>query len=59
MAQVRAETLAEIEAAFKRYEDVVLSAGVEKTTEDTYLRNGRYFIRWLRDDFKPGATLKH
>ena len=58
MGKVKPETLREVEAAFDRYEAEVRAAGLQASAEKTYLVHSNNFIRWLRDEFTPGATLK-
>jgi hypothetical protein len=59
MAKLSTETLAKIDAAFDRYESVVRAAGLRPSAEKTYLLHSSQFVRWLHDDFTPGAKLKH
>ena len=57
MLKVRAETLREIEEAFRRYEDEVEGSPLARQAKDTYLLHSRNFVRWLKDEFTPGARL--
>lgn len=59
MAKLSAETLAEIDAAFDRYESEVRAAGLRPSAEKTYLLHSSEFVRWLHDDFTPGARQRH
>jgi hypothetical protein len=59
MTKLTAETLAEVDAAFERYESVVRASGLRPSAEKTYLLHSSQFVRWLHDDFTPGAKLKH
>lgn len=58
MAKVRPDFLSEVDEAFGRYEEEVRAAGLEASTERTYLLHSRNFIRWLHDDFEPGARTR-
>lgn len=59
MAQISREALREVEEALRRYELEVKASGVRPNTEKTYLLHATNFVRWLRDDFEPGATLQN
>ncbi len=56
--KVRPETLREVEGAFERYQAEVRAANLERTTEETYINRAAQFVRWLNDDFTPGAGRK-
>ena len=58
MAKVTREMLTAIRTSFEQYKEEVENAGLKKATEMTYLRHADTFIRWLDDDFEPGATLR-
>ena len=58
MAKVNPEVLAAVQAAFERYVSEVMDSGCTRNTQDTYIDRGRLFVRWLDDDFDPGATKK-
>jgi hypothetical protein len=58
VGKVSLGTLTELDAAFERYEAEVQAAGLQPMAVKTYLLHSRNFIRWLRDDFTPGAKLK-
>ena len=30
-----------------------------RSSKDTYLLHARHFVRWLKDDFKPGANVRY
>ena len=58
MPQVSAEVLKAVQDAFQRYETEVLDTNLEASSKSTYIDRARYFVRWLDDDFEPGASLK-
>jgi hypothetical protein len=55
--QVRDETLRDVEQALRRYEQEVAAAGLKPSSAHTYILHARSFVRWLKGDFTPGATL--
>jgi hypothetical protein len=56
--QLPPETVRLVEQAFERYAKVVDSAPLMPNTRRTYLLHSRNFVRWLKDDFTPGATIQ-
>lgn len=57
MSQVPPEALREVVEAFKRYVREVEQAPLRPSTKRTYLLHAGNFVRWLKGDFSPGATL--
>ena len=53
--RVSSKALQEIEAAFREYEREVESSNMMPSTKKTYLLHAEHFVRWLKDDFVPGA----
>ena len=49
--------LDEIRAALLKYEQEVDQSRLREKTKRTYLHHASTFVRWLADDFTPGATL--
>jgi len=57
MAEVSSEAISEIERALERYWQVVEASRLQSTTKKTYLVHAGNFVRWLKGEFQPGATL--
>jgi hypothetical protein len=57
--KVTAAALAEVEDALTHYEQLVRDSRLSPTTQRTYLVHAENFVRWLRDDFEPGARLRY
>ena len=55
MPKVGPETLATIQLAFQRYTQEVNEAELAEATKYDYLRFVCQFVRWLNDEFTPGA----
>lgn len=49
--------LDEVRAALLKYEQEVDQTRLRDKTKQTYLHHASTFVRWLADDFTPGATL--
>jgi predicted nucleic acid-binding protein len=47
-----------LDAQAAAYAATLERAGRESTTVDTYQRHAMFFVRWLRDDFRPGGRLR-
>ena len=45
-----------IEDRLEEYSKVVRESSLTKTTKATYIRGAKQFVRWLRDDYEPGAS---
>ena len=57
MPKVNADTLQAVQDALERYEAEVSETLLAPSAKRTYLLHARHFVRWLADDFEPGATL--
>ena len=55
MPKVSNTVLAAIKEALVQWEQEVKSADLAPAAEKTYLLHPRHFVRWLEDDFEPGA----
>ena len=53
--RVSSKTLAEVEEALKAYEQAVEEAPLTPSSKETYVNRAQLFVRWLKDDFEPGA----
>ena len=53
--QVKGKTLADVEKALKKYEQVVEEAPLAPSSKRTYVLHAHHFVRWLKGDFEPGA----
>jgi hypothetical protein len=49
----------QLEELYQAYEQEVKENVKKKTTIDTYLRHSGTFVRWVKNDFEPGITLKN
>ena len=58
MPQIRAEVLRAAEEALEQYEEDVERSPLTRNTKDTYLLHARNFVRWMKGEFEPGATLR-
>ena len=58
MAHISPHCLKEVQEALERYEEEVEHTNLMRNTQDTYLLHARNFVRWLNDDFTPGARKK-
>lgn len=56
--KVSAETLEEVELALDVYINEVEASLLRRATKHTYVMHAHNFVRWLKDDFEPGATLR-
>lgn len=45
-----------IEDRLEEYSRVVRESSLTKTTKATYIRSARQFVRWLREEYEPGAS---
>ena len=58
MPKVSSEVLKTVQKALVRYEAEVEDTPLAPSAKKTYLLHAENFVRWLSDDFEPGATLK-
>ena len=58
MSKVNLEVLKAVQNALDRYETEVRATSLADSSQDTYIYNAQCFVRWLDDDFEPGATLE-
>ena len=57
MPKVSLLTLQEVQDAFERYHETVEQSPLSLSAKHTYLLHARQFVRWLNDDFTPGANV--
>ena len=57
MAEIPADALRQVISALGRYETEVNASKLRPSAARTYLLHARNFVRWLKGDFTPGATL--
>ena len=50
--------LQQVKDALEKYKRAVESTDMQPSTKQTYLLHARNFVRWLDDDFDPGATVR-
>ena len=58
MPKIGGESLYQVQAALEKYEEAVNATAMTVESKKTYLLHARNFVRWLDDDFEPGATLR-
>ena len=56
--KIKQPALQEVEAALERYKREVEETGLAPNTIKTYVLHAEHFVRWLKDDFEPGGTLR-
>ena len=59
MPKVSSEVLKAVRDALERYEAEVTDTPLTPSAKKTYILHAEHFVRWLNDDFEPGATLKN
>ena len=59
MPKVSRDTLTAVQRALEQYKDMVEATALSPAAKRTYLLHAEHFVRWLDDDFEPGATLKN
>ena len=57
MSKVSQEVLRIVQAALQRYCDEVDASPMTDNSKDTYKLYPDQFVRWLDDDFEPGANV--
>ena len=58
MPKVSSEVLRAVRDALGKYEAEISDTPMTRNTKKTYILHAEHFVRWLNDDFEPGATLK-
>ncbi len=58
MAKISPAALSEVQEALGRYTEVVEATEMTPSSKKTYLLHAEQFLRWLADNFEPGATLR-
>ena len=58
MAKVNAEVLAIIQEAVEQYCQAVQESELSEESKKTYIEHPNNFVRWLNDDFEPGAPVR-
>ena len=56
--EISQKALDEVNVAFQRYTQEVNDTGMTDRSKETYLLYVDQFIRWINDDFEPGAKLR-
>ncbi|MCY4547710.1 MAG: hypothetical protein OXC28_05025 [Defluviicoccus sp.] len=56
--KIRPECLGEVQHALEKYREIVERTALAPNTKHTYLLHAENFVRWLRDEFEPGRTLR-
>ena len=58
MPKIDGESLSQVQATLENYEEAVNATLMTEQSKKTYLLHAKNFVRWLDDDFEPGATLR-
>ncbi len=58
MAKVSPEVSEIVEKAFERYVQEVEESNLSEESKKTYIEHSSTFVRWLNDDFEPGAQVR-
>ena len=58
MPKVTPEVLKSVQDALEEYKKSVSDTALRPRSKETYLLHAEHFVRWLEDDFEPGATLE-
>ncbi len=58
MPKVNLEVLRSVQNALEDYKKAVSDTALSPRSKETYLLHAEHFVRWLDDDFEPGATLE-
>ena len=58
MPKVSPEVLRTVQDALEIYKKTVSEKALSPSSKETYLLHAEHFVRWLDDDFEPGATLE-
>ena len=57
MTKIDDATMKEIERLLDEYRRVLFNSPLSMTTKNSYRVHAEYFVRWLADDFEPGAMV--
>lgn len=57
MTKIDDATMKEIERLLDEYRRVLSNSPLSLTTKNSYRVHAEYFVRWLADDFEPGAMV--
>ncbi len=55
--KINTEALRAVKTALVEYEKTVQASAMTPQSKKTYLLHTNNFVRWLEDDFIPGASL--
>ena len=58
MPKISKDALKQVQAALDQYEKEVDASSLTRSTKNTYFLHAWHFVRWLDDDFVPGAKLR-
>ena len=58
MPKVSPEVLKSVQKALDRYIEEVEGSRLSQNAKQTYIGHSREFVRWLDDDFEPGAHVR-
>ena len=58
MPKLDLDAMRQVQGALEHYEEEVAATEMTVESKRTYLLHANQFVRWLNDDFEPGATLR-
>ena len=58
MPKIANDALRQVQSALDQYEKQVEASSLTRSTKNTYTLHASNFVRWLDDDFVPGANLR-
>ncbi len=58
MPKINQDALRQVQEALDRYEKEVNATSLARSSKSTYILHAWHFVRWLNDDFEPGANLR-
>ena len=58
MPKINEPSLREVQDALEQYRLIVEATRMSPDTKRTYLLHTKNFVRWLSDDFNPGANVR-
>ena len=58
MPKISKDALRQVRVALDQYENEVNVTTLRPSSKNTYILHARNFVRWLNDDFYPGAQLR-
>ncbi len=57
MPKANYQVIQAVEAVLEEYKQEISSCALQPSTKATYIIHAENFVRWLKDDFKPGSRV--